>query len=95
MAWSRTTLAMLVVGLLAVRNGSQVSLQIGWLLATVMAVVSVVVGLSFGLDRTSIRGIREDVMQPHTGAVFALAVGVILIGLVTLVVIVEALLAAA
>lgn len=90
MAWSRTTLALGVVGLLALRQGAEAGFDVSAVVLVVLALVTLVVLNHSRRHRRSVRGIAEESLEPSTGAVLGLGLGTVVLEVITLLVILAA-----
>lgn len=87
LAWSRTTLAVAAVGLLALRLGVQSGVDVSALVLVVIGMVLLVVANQSRRHRRSVTGITTGQVEPSTSAVLGVGTGSLLLGLTTLVLI--------
>lgn len=90
MAWSRTTLALAVVGLLALRQGVESGLDVTLLVLVVLVLVSLVVFNHTRRHRRSVIGITQEWLEPPTSAVLGLGIGTVVLEVIALTVILAA-----
>ncbi|SDC07297.1 Uncharacterized membrane protein YidH, DUF202 family [Raineyella antarctica] len=90
LAWVRTTLSFMAVGLLALRLGVTAGIDVSAIILVIVAVVVLVVANDARRHRRSVHGINQGVVEPATSAVLVVGGGMLLLELITLVLIVGA-----
>lgn len=88
LAWSRTTLAVAAVGLLALRLGVQNGVDVSAIVLVVIGMVLLVVANQTRRHRRNVIGITIGRVEPSSSAVLGVGIGSLLLGLTTLVLIV-------
>lgn len=85
LAWTRTTLAFAVVGLLALRLGVQTGIDVSPVVIVIVVMVVLLVGDHARRHRRSVHGINRGAVEPSTVTVVGFGIGTLLLEIVTLV----------